>query len=277
MRSLLVTFCCISVVHLDASQVLDASGHVGGNISIHCFGSWSPVNISELYSVHFCKGICSGENTIIQMEMTSSAVTRNGRYSMELNGRDGVFTVTINRLRKADAGSYLCGMMRTFNVTYQEVSLKVLDASTVLAGSSPSPTTIPQTGLHTSRGSFPSSNGASNVSITLPPSERKRRQKEANNFTDMMVVIIVSGSLAFVVCAIIPLIFYRHWRNMAGENRLTTNKYEDDCCQENVDTASTQVAVVVQTSAEDDHPESGVDNNLQYAAVYEGLDPKSLE
>ncbi|XP_054897635.1 CMRF35-like molecule 1 isoform X2 [Poeciliopsis prolifica] len=271
MRSLLFTFCCFSVVRLDASEVLEASGHVGGNVSIHCFSSWSPLNVSELHGAHFCKGVCSGENTIIQMEVTSSAVTRDGRYSMESNGGDGVFTVTINRLRKADAGSYLCGMARTLNVTYQEVRLKVVDA-----GSSVTPSSVLPTGLLSPRGGF-SSGGASDEPITLPPSGRKRRQKEANNFTDTMVVIIVSGSVAFLVCAIIPLIFYRHWRNMGGENRLSENKNEDDCCQENVDTASTQVAVGVQTSEEDDHPGSGADDGLRYAAAYEGLDPRSLE
>lgn len=46
---------------------------------------------------------------------------------MEFDGRDGVFTVTIRRLRKADAGKYHCGAERSFNVSYQEVSLKVLD------------------------------------------------------------------------------------------------------------------------------------------------------
>ncbi|XP_014849639.1 PREDICTED: CMRF35-like molecule 1 isoform X1 [Poecilia mexicana] len=267
-----------AVVHLDASEVLEVSSHVGGNVSIHCFSSWSPVNVSELHSVHFCKGVCSGEHTVIQMEMTSSAVTRNGRYSMESNGGDGgVFTVTINRLRKADAGSYLCGMTRTLNVTYQEVRLKVVDAFTVPAGSSITQSTVLQTGLLSPKGGFPSSSGASDVPITLPPSERKRRQKEANNFTDMMVVIIVSGSLAFLVCAIIPLIFYRHWRNMGGENRLSVNKNEDDCCHGNVETASTQFAMGIQTSGEDDHPGSGADDSLRYAAAYEGLDPRSLE
>ncbi|XP_027873519.1 uncharacterized protein LOC114144654 isoform X2 [Xiphophorus couchianus] len=266
------------VVSLDAPEVLEASGHVGGNVSIHCFSSWSPVNVSELHSAHFCKGVCSGENAIIQMEMTSSAVTWDGRYSMESNGGDGgAFTVTINRLRAADAGSYLCGMARTLNVTYQEVRLKVVDAFTVPAGSSLTPSTVLQTGLLSPRGGFPSSSGASDVPITLPPSGRKRTQKEANNVTDKMVVIIVSGSLAFLVCAIIPLIFYKHWRNMGGENRLSASKNEDDCCQENVDAACTQVAVGVQTSEEDDHPGSGADDGLRYAAAYEGLDPRSLD
>ncbi|PWA14876.1 hypothetical protein CCH79_00014279 [Gambusia affinis] len=278
MRSLLFTFWCFSVVSLDASEVLEASGHVGGNVSIHCFSSGSPVNVSELHSAHFCKGVCSGGNTIIQMEMMSSAVTRYGRYSMESNGGDGgVFTVTINGLRKADAGSYRCGMAGTWNVTYQEVRLKVVDALTVPAGSSITQSTVLQTGLLSPRGGFSSSSGASDVPITLPPSGRKRTQKEANNFTDTMVVIIVSGSLAFLVCAIIPLIFYRHWRNMAGEIRLSANKNEDDCCQENVDTACSQVAVGVQTSEEDNHPGSGADDGLRYAAAYEGLDPRSLE
>ncbi|XP_047222482.1 CMRF35-like molecule 8 isoform X2 [Girardinichthys multiradiatus] len=277
MRSLLLTLCCFSVMRLDASEVLEASGHVGGNVSIQCFRNWSPVNISELHSVHFCKDVCSVENTIIQMEMTSSAVTRNGKYSMELDRGDGVFTVKINQLRKADAGSYLCGMRRLFNVTYQEVSLKVVDASIVPAGSPPSPNATQQMQLNTPRGSFPSSTEASKVTVKLTPSERKRRQKEANNFTDMMVVIIVSGSLAFLVCAIIPLIFYRHWRIMAGQNKLTANKNKDACCQENVETASTQVSVGVQISEEEDHLESGADDNLQYTAVSEGLDPKTLE
>lgn len=32
-----------------------------------------------------------------------------------------------------------------------------------------------------------------------------------------MVVIIISVSLALLVCAIIPLIFYLHWRSSSGE------------------------------------------------------------
>lgn len=34
---------------------------------------------------------------------------------------------------------------------------------------------------------------------------------------ETMVVIIISVSLALLVCAIIPLIFYIHWRNSSGE------------------------------------------------------------
>lgn len=36
-------------------------------------------------------------------------------------------------------------------------------------------------------------------------------------FADTTVVIIVSVSLALLVCAIIPLIFYRHFRSNPGE------------------------------------------------------------
>lgn len=104
------------------------NGEVGGNVSIHCFGSWSAVNISELDSVHFCNGICSAENTIIQMEMEmSSSVKWDGRFSMELDGEDGVFTVTINKLKRTDTGIYLCAMSRSLKLTFQEVSLKVVD------------------------------------------------------------------------------------------------------------------------------------------------------
>lgn len=34
---------------------------------------------------------------------------------------------------------------------------------------------------------------------------------------ETMVVIITSVSLALLVCAIIPLIFYIHWRSSSGE------------------------------------------------------------
>ncbi|XP_038163318.1 uncharacterized protein LOC119798045 [Cyprinodon tularosa] len=276
MRSLLLTVCCFSVFHLDASQVLEVNGQVGGNVSIHCFDSWSAVNISELDSVHFCNGICSAENTIIQMEMMSSSVKWDGRYSMELDGEDGVFTVTINKLKRTDTGSYLCAMSRSLKLMFQEVSLKVVDVSTVPAGSPEAPNTTQQAGLRSPRGSFPSNDEASHVTIMPPSSDRKRRQKEANHLTDTMVVIIISGSLAFLVCAIIPLIFYRRWRNIAGQNKQAENINANDCCQENVNTASTQIAVGVQTS-EEDPPKSEAEDNLQYAEVYEGLDPKTLE
>ena len=107
--------------------MLEVSGHAGGKISIPCFGSWTTDESSEHNRMYFCRGVCNSKNTLIKTEMKKSAATRQGRYSMEYDGGDGVFTVTIRRLRTVDAGRYHCEVERTFNASYQEVSLKVLD------------------------------------------------------------------------------------------------------------------------------------------------------
>lgn len=115
-----------AVVCVDASAVV-VSGHVGGEVSIHCSGSWTTHNSPEHFNMYFCKGVCSRENTIIQTENKMLAVTRRGRYSMEVSSGDGAFSVTMKRLKMADAGSYHCGVGKTFNVLYQEVNLIVLN------------------------------------------------------------------------------------------------------------------------------------------------------
>ncbi len=116
-----------AVVCVEATAVLEVSGHVGGEVTIHCSGIWTTDNSSENYNVYFCKGDCSRENNLVQTERTRSAVTRRGRYSMEVSRGDGAFNVTIKRLRREDAGRYHCGVGKTFNVLYQEVNLIVLD------------------------------------------------------------------------------------------------------------------------------------------------------
>ncbi|KAM4584756.1 uncharacterized protein PAE49_004198 [Odontesthes bonariensis] len=209
--------------------------------------------------MYFCRGVCSSENSLIQTEMKRSAATRQGRYSMEYDGGDGVFTVTIRRLRAVDTGRYHCEVERTFNVSYQEVSLKVLDASTVPPGS---PRSI-NTTLQTEEEPLP-------TTFILQPFEEKEKQKGSTSLTDTTVVIIVSGSLAFLVCAIIPLIFYRHWRSNEGQNSAAGNKAEEEEIAEN---ETTQDAVRLQSLEQ----ESGADDNIQYAAIYEALDPKTLD
>lgn len=118
---------CPTVVWVEASAVLDVSGHVGGEVSIHCPGSWTMDNVLDHYNVYFCKG----ENILIQTEGKSLAVTRRGRYSVEVNRGDGGFIVTVKRLKRADAGRYHCGVGRTFNVLYQEVNLMVLNGKSL--------------------------------------------------------------------------------------------------------------------------------------------------
>ncbi|XP_037546420.1 CMRF35-like molecule 1, partial [Nematolebias whitei] len=271
MKTLLVTFCCFSVVCTEASDILEVSSHVGEKVSIPCFGSWT-ANSPENISMFFCKGTCSSENSNIQTETKRSALPR-GRYSMEFNGGHGVWTVTIKRLRRADAGRYLCGLRRSSNISYQEVNLNIVNAPRVPLAAPPSPkTSLKAEEVAQPEGSFPS---ASPVTLTLLPSGRTEIQEEANSLTDTKLVIFVSGSLACLVCAVIPLLFYRLWQRNAGQNRRAANKAEDGHHEESVVAASTQVAVSLQPL--EDGPESTADDDAQYASVYEGLDPKTID
>lgn len=124
---LLFWFVCFltTVVLLEASAVMEVSGLVGGQVSIHCSGDWTTDNSSEQYNLYFCKGVCSRENTVVQTTRTMLPLTQRGRYTMEVNRGDGAFKVTIMRLKKADAGTYHCGVGNTVIVLYQEVHLTV--------------------------------------------------------------------------------------------------------------------------------------------------------
>uniref|UniRef100_A0A667X1Z9 Immunoglobulin V-set domain-containing protein n=1 Tax=Myripristis murdjan TaxID=586833 RepID=A0A667X1Z9_9TELE len=112
-------------------MVLEVSGHVGGEVSILCSGKWSTDSSSNNYNMYLCKGVCSSKNILVQTDWKKSSVTQRGRYGMRVNRRDGVFTVTIKRLEKADAGIYHCGLERTFKVMYQEVNLKCKEKNIV--------------------------------------------------------------------------------------------------------------------------------------------------
>uniref|UniRef100_A0A3B4ZJI6 Immunoglobulin domain-containing protein n=1 Tax=Stegastes partitus TaxID=144197 RepID=A0A3B4ZJI6_9TELE len=114
-------------VCLEASEVLEVSGHVGGDVSIRCSGRRSTYNSSEHSTMYFCKDVCSGENILIQTKRRRSAVTQQSRYDLEVDRRDGVFTVTIKKLQRVDAGRYHCGVETAANLLYQEVNLIVLD------------------------------------------------------------------------------------------------------------------------------------------------------
>ncbi|KAL3067214.1 hypothetical protein OYC64_017029 [Pagothenia borchgrevinki] len=263
----LVIFCCILGVCAEASGVLEVSGHVGGEVSILCSGTTT--NSSELYNMHFCKGDCARENILIQTEKKSLAITRRGRYSMEVSRGDGAFNVTMKRLERADTGTYQCRLEETYRVLHQEVNLKVEDASTVPVGPPPS-TTTPS--LQTEAQALPQGSSASSTEAsTLPTTETN--QPAATKLKDATVVIIVSVTLALLVCAIIPLIFYGHCRN----NAEGLNKSESDYCEENTDGASTHYAVRLQALEAGADPESSIPDASQYAAVYQALDPKTVD
>ncbi|XP_071360136.1 hepatitis A virus cellular receptor 1 homolog [Trachinotus anak] len=270
-----VMFCCFSVVCVKTSAVLEVSGHVGGEVSIHCSVSWTKDDSSEHSNMYLCKGVCARENILIQTEGERPAVTRQGRYSIEVNRGGEHFNVSIKKLERADAGRYCCGVGKTFNVLYQEVNLIVLDASTVPPGSPPS-TTTQQTEVETlPQGSSHSSTESSPAALTLPSTQRTNQQATVN-LSDTTMVIIVSVSLALLVCALIPLVFYGHWRsNAEGQSRPEANKGEADYYEENADDASTQHTVRLQCLEPD--PESSAQDASQYTAIYQALDPKTLD
>ncbi|GAA6220157.1 uncharacterized protein LOC108885470 isoform X1 [Lates japonicus] len=271
----LLIFCHVSAVCVTTSAVLEVSGHVGGEVSILCPVSQTKDNSSQHSNMYLCKGVCSRENILIQTENKRSAVTCRGRYNMEVNRGDGVFNVTIKKLKRSDEGRYCCGMEKPFNVLYQEVNLIVLDASTVPPGSPPSVTTLHTEGEALPQSSLQSSTDSSPAALTLPTTGRKN-QRETVSLTDTTVVIIVSVSLALLVCALIPLVFYGHWRsNAEGQRRPEANKGDADYCEENADGASTQDTVRLQSLEPD--PESSTQDASQYAAVYQALDPKTLD
>ncbi|XP_069386437.1 uncharacterized protein [Paralichthys olivaceus] len=253
-----------SVAWVKTSAVLEVRGHAGAEVSIHCSVGWTRDSVSQLDNMYFCRGVCSVENRLIQSEGKRSAVTWRGRYSMEVNSGYGVFNVTIKELKRADTGRYRCGVENSFEVLYQEVNLIVLDASTVPPGS---PGSLPN-------GSFQTTAEPSPAALTLPTTEKTNKQATIN-LTDTSVVIIISVSLALLVCALIPLVFYGHWRSNAGQSRPEANKGEADYCEENADGACTQGMVKLQSLQPD--PESSAQDASQYAAVYQALDPQTAD
>ncbi|XP_029706622.1 uncharacterized protein isoform X1 [Takifugu rubripes] len=189
---------------VDVLAVTEVTGHAGEDVSFRCSGNWTTENSSEHLNVFFCKGMCSRENTIIQSPGTTAAVVRMGRYSLQPIRGDGALEVNITKLKPADAGRYYCGVGDAVIVLYQEVNLKVRNDA------EPSP-------------------------FTQPTARGKTNPRAAARLSETMVVIIISVSLALLVCAIIPLIFYIHWRSSSeAENKCKTSHAQSDCCAQDV-------------------------------------------
>ncbi|XP_077936548.1 uncharacterized protein LOC144383327 isoform X2 [Gasterosteus aculeatus] len=248
MRSpLVVVVCCFSAVCLEASAVLEVTGHVGEEVSIPCFGSRTEKNSSEGHTRFFCKGVCTAKNIVVQSGKMRLTPTVRGRYSI-----DGAFSASIRDVRRRDAGTYCCGMKEKLSVMQQEVYLQVLEASTVLLGSA-LPTAPPETETETlPQGSFASGTEPPPRASTLPATEDETNHTAAGKLKDTTVVILVCVSLALLVCAFIPLIFYRHWVGIKGGE----NKVETENCEENAAVSSTQVAMRLQSF--DDDTESSI-------------------
>lgn len=111
-----------AAVCLEASAVLEVTGHVGEEVSIPCFGSWTEKNSSEGHTRFFCKGVCTAKNIVVQSGKMRLTPTVRGRYSI-----DGAFSAAIRDVRRRDAGTYCCGMKEKLSVMQQEVHLQVLE------------------------------------------------------------------------------------------------------------------------------------------------------
>ncbi|XP_028999731.1 uncharacterized protein LOC114851951 isoform X2 [Betta splendens] len=274
-----VELCCfLAAVFVKASTVLEVSGYVGGDVSIHCSGGWTSNHSSQHNGLYFCKGFCSRKNILVQSER-GAPVTR-GRYRLEVNREQGAFYVIIRRLTRADAGTYSCGGEETFTALYQDISLTVLNASSVPAAPS---TTISRRSLS---GTEPPASAS--------PAAEETKQRAAASLTATTVVIIVSVSLALLVCAVIPLIFYGHWRSNARGELSQCHRPARRCTRS--DTWSKmkknlfvsvgrnreggnkcESAVGLQSFEPAADPDSGAQDVRHYAAAYQALDPKTLD
>ncbi|XP_055014125.1 uncharacterized protein LOC129410327 isoform X2 [Boleophthalmus pectinirostris] len=247
---------------LEATHVQQVSGHTGDELSIHCFSHWTSNGSNSQYTMIFCKGPCSNENLLVKKN--ESGIIQRGRYKME--NSTALFSVTIRRLNRTDAGRYFCELQLNDSVLYQEVLVTVLEGTPAPFVSVPNDITVQTATLSWDYLS----------SSTVPPVSTSggSDKKPTSSLTDTTVVIIVSVSLALLVCAIIPLIFYRHWRSSGEEQTVSTggNKPGVGHRDEHIDVPLAQTAVALQTDPDLEAPDAA-----QYASVYQALDPQSLD
>ncbi|XP_077460563.1 uncharacterized protein LOC144077010 [Stigmatopora argus] len=82
----------------------------------------------------------------------------------------------------------------------------------------------PTATLQTHTENVPPSNETLLAEPTMATTEDKTHKRASTNLSDTTVVIIVSVSLALLVFAMIPLIFYGNWKSNADTQNITTNK-----------------------------------------------------
>ncbi|XP_077575460.1 uncharacterized protein LOC144198371 [Stigmatopora nigra] len=82
----------------------------------------------------------------------------------------------------------------------------------------------PTATLQTHTENVPPSNEPLLAEPTMTTTEEKTHKRASTNLSDTTVVIIVSVSLALLVFAMIPLMFYGNWRSNANPQNMITNK-----------------------------------------------------
>ncbi|XP_045565636.1 CMRF35-like molecule 5 isoform X3 [Salmo salar] len=181
-----VSCCLLSALCVVESVITKATGVVGGQVTIQC--SYADKRFGKSNGKYFCSKKCDSYNDILVQTQKNKNYIEKGRYTIH-DKRNGDFTVTIKNLVKSDSGTYWCGVDRSIKDSYQEVDLTVTDAP-------PKPSTVTSK-PHVTTTFIPSGD------ISVGPSQT----------AGTSVVIIVCVSLAVLVFAVIPLIFYRCWHS----------------------------------------------------------------
>uniref|UniRef100_A0A3Q1BHK6 Immunoglobulin V-set domain-containing protein n=1 Tax=Amphiprion ocellaris TaxID=80972 RepID=A0A3Q1BHK6_AMPOC len=86
-----------------ASEVLEVSGHVGGEVSIRCSGRRS-------YAKYFCRVDDKDSQSHLIRTERHDQWEREGRFSLYDNTSGAFFIVRVDELTLKDTGTYWCGV-----------------------------------------------------------------------------------------------------------------------------------------------------------------------
>ncbi|KAM9454650.1 CMRF35-like molecule 5 isoform 2-T2 [Clarias gariepinus] len=128
-------------VQKEISAILRLNGKENEQLTFTCSHSWAVTNVK-----YICRLGCSDKDILIR-SVGVGIIAKKERYSLYDRGR-GLFTITINRLKKSDAGKYWCGIERTGFDTYQEVNIRILDAPQVTETPSTQTTVMTHVKVH---------------------------------------------------------------------------------------------------------------------------------
>ncbi|XP_045565635.1 CMRF35-like molecule 5 isoform X2 [Salmo salar] len=244
-----VSCCLLSALCVVESVITKATGVVGGQVTIQC--SYADKRFGKSNGKYFCSKKCDSYNDILVQTQKNKNYIEKGRYTIH-DKRNGDFTVTIKNLVKSDSGTYWCGVDRSIKDSYQEVDLTVTDAP-------PKPSTVTSK-PHVTTTFIPSGD------ISVGPSQT----------AGTSVVIIVCVSLAVLVFAVIPLIFYRCWHSNKALGAISNRPDAGSTGEDEESRYSTQNAVDPRPVSKAD-PACIAHDPALYQSAYQALEHKALD
>ncbi|XP_054988251.1 CMRF35-like molecule 6 [Sorex araneus] len=105
---------CVSVRGPDSVH-----GTVGGSLSVHCMYDQGNENDGKYWCEYPCR-----LGTVLETSATQREA-RRGRVTIRDNPANLTFTVTLENLMEADAGSYLCGVLGFLHKSKPQARVKV--------------------------------------------------------------------------------------------------------------------------------------------------------